>query len=113
LPAALNAYDMEIFLLEPTPFHHVRSLPIEFFEAVQGRLALAIGPSPDMAELVREHRMGVIASDFRARSMVRRLRRLTLEELTAQKHHAHAVAERYSDRIVAEQLRALVGSILG
>ncbi|MDD9932582.1 MAG: hypothetical protein OXT09_03215, partial [Myxococcales bacterium] len=35
LPAALNAYDMEIFLLEPTTFNHERCLPNKFFEAVQ------------------------------------------------------------------------------
>ncbi len=112
LPRALNAYDMEIFLLEPNTFNHERCLPNKFFEAVQGRLALAIGPSVDMAELVREHRMGVIASDFQVRSMVRRLERLTLEEVEQHKRNAHDAAERYSDGVVAAQLRALVRSIL-
>lgn len=113
VPAALNEYDIGLHLLEPRTFNDEHCLPNKFFEFVQGRLAVAIGPSPDMAALVREHDLGVIASDFEPRSMARRLRRTTPGDIARYKQAAHRVAHELSDGPVGEQLRALVGRLLG
>jgi len=42
-------YDVGLFLLEPTNFNYLHALPNKFFEFLQARLAVAIGPSPEMA----------------------------------------------------------------
>src|SRR5205823_126992 len=47
-----NGYDIGLYLLRPSNFNQLHALPNKFFEFIQGRLALAIGPSPEMAHLV-------------------------------------------------------------
>src|SRR5262249_15869069 len=47
LPRHLNQYDIGLFLLPPTNFNYQYALPNKFFEFVQGRLAVAVGPSPE------------------------------------------------------------------
>ena len=61
LPRMANDYDVGLYLLPPTNFNQRYALPNKFFEFIQGRLAIAIGPSPEMAKLVeRSNADGVI-----------------------------------------------------
>ena len=48
----LNEFDMGVYLLPPVNFNHEHALPNKFFEFIQARLAIAIGPSPEMAKLL-------------------------------------------------------------
>ena len=51
----LNEYDVGLYVLPPTSFNHLHALPNKIFEFVQARLAIAIGPSPEMARIVEEY----------------------------------------------------------
>ncbi|MCP5268567.1 MAG: glycosyltransferase [Zoogloeaceae bacterium] len=62
--STLNKYDMGIYLLPPVNFNHEYALPNKFFEFIQARLAVAIGPSPEMARIVRTFGCGVVADSF-------------------------------------------------
>lgn len=75
--AATTTYDVGLFLLEPANFNYRHALPNKLFEFVQARLAVAVGPSPDMAAFVREYGVGVVADDFTAAAMARALAGLT------------------------------------
>jgi glycosyltransferase involved in cell wall biosynthesis len=92
IPAMLNHYDLGLYLLEPNSFNNRHALPNKFFEFIQARLAIAIGPSPEMARLVREHDLGIVAEDFSARSLATALNTLTAERLQAYKTNAHRAA---------------------
>ena len=50
-----NAYDIGLYLLGEANANHRAALPNKFFEFIQARLALAIGPSPEMARIVNEY----------------------------------------------------------
>src|SRR5262249_10236545 len=78
LPGRLNEFDIGVFLLEPTNFNYRNALPNKFFEFLQGRLAIAIGPTPEMARIVRATGTGVVAEDFRPESLARELNRLAV-----------------------------------
>jgi hypothetical protein len=103
LPAALNRFDVGVFLLEPTNFNYRHALPNKFFEFLQGRLGIAIGPTPEMARIVRETGAGVVAGDFRPESLAAELNRLTADDVTRFKQAAQAAARAHS----AEANRAL------
>lgn len=60
----LNEFDVGVYLLPPVNFNHEHALPNKFFEFIQARLAVAIGPSPEMATLLRQYRCGVVAESF-------------------------------------------------
>lgn len=90
----LNDYDIGVFLLPPVNFNYEHALPNKFFEFVQACLGIAIGPSPEMASLLRIYQCGVVSDSFSARSLASSLQRLDASAVAAFKNASHAaVAE--------------------
>ncbi len=108
LPWFTNQFDVGVFLLEPVNFNYLHALPNKFFEFIQARLAVAIGPSPEMARIVRKHDLGVVAPDFTAASLAREVGRLDRPAVERYKRNADAVARELS----AERNAGIVRSIV-
>jgi glycosyltransferase involved in cell wall biosynthesis len=64
IPRFANAYDIGVFLLPPQHANQEFTLPNKFFEYIQGRIVPAIGPSPEMARIVREWDCGIVAEGY-------------------------------------------------
>ena len=88
-----NRYDIGIYILSPNSFNAEHALPNKFFEFVQARLAVAIGPSLEMRRLVERHDCGVVAADFTPAAMARALSALTAERLQGLKDNSHRAAQ--------------------
>jgi hypothetical protein len=113
LPAHLNGYDVGVYLLEPTNFNNKNALPNKFFEFLQGRLAIAIGPTPEMARIVRATGAGVVAEDFRAQSLAKVINAMTADDVNRYKVAAHAAAREYSAETNREKFLAICRRLLG
>ena len=113
LPAFANAYDIGLYLLNATNFNRRYALPNKFFEFVQARLAVAIGPSPEMASLVHRYGFGVVSQDHRPRSLADTLLRLDAEQVWQLKQRAHAAAPELCAEREGERLLELVDGLLG
>jgi hypothetical protein len=105
-------YDIGVYILEPLSFNLRHALPNKFFEFIQARLAVAIGPSPEMQALVERHGCGVVAADFDPRSLAAALNALSgeqIEQLKARSHQAASLlnAEANRGRLLAELDRLL------
>jgi hypothetical protein len=96
LPRILNAYDVGVFWIPPVHTNARLTLPNKLFDYVQGRLAVAIGPTLEMARVVREFDLGVISESFDVDACVTSLNALTAESITEYKAHAHAAARELS-----------------
>jgi hypothetical protein len=106
---ALSAgYDVGLFLLPPTNFNYRMALPNKFFEFAQARLAVAIGPSPEMARLVKRFQCGLVAADFEPRTLAKALRDLRPAEIDAMKHGADRAARELNAEANNARLLALV-----
>ena len=92
ISARINEYDIEIIFYRPLGTNFLYALPNKFFEAIQGRLALVVGESPAMAELVREHGNGVVVEGFEASDLVAALTDLTGEQLRRFKEASNVAA---------------------
>lgn len=66
LVTTLNAFDVGIHALPPVSFNNAMALPNKFFDYVQARLAILVGPSPEMQRIVRERDLGAVARGFGA-----------------------------------------------
>lgn len=99
-----NDHDIGVYLLPPTNANLRYALPNKLFEFIQARLAIAIGPSPEMAQIVHEWGCGVVADGFTAEALVGALRGLTIEQLANFKKRSDAAARELN----AEQNRELV-----
>jgi len=106
-----NAYDVGLYLLEPSSFNNLHALPNKFFEFVQSRLAVAIGPSPEMAALVERHGFGVVAPDFLPLSLARALSALDVARINDMKARAHVAARELCFERSEEALLGLVRKV--
>jgi glycosyltransferase involved in cell wall biosynthesis len=105
LVTRLNDYDLGLSIFPPTTFNLAWCLPNKFFDFVQARLGVIVGPSPEMARFVDEYGLGLVLPDFQPSSLAR-----TLEELTTKKVAEWKAA---SDRRVHELSGEEQGRIWG
>jgi len=88
----VNAYDIGVFLIPPINFNYENTLPNKLFDFIQARLAIAVGPTPEMAEIVNLYSIGVVSDDFSAKSLASKLSQLTTDDIIGYKKNTEAVA---------------------
>ena len=108
----LNEYDMGIYILPPTSFNNAIALPNKLYEFIQAKLAVAIGPSPEMARIVNEHHVGIVANTFEAADLAKAIQALSAENIQTFKTNAQAAAEKLSAEQYNERLKDHILALL-
>lgn len=88
-----NKYDIGVFLLRPVNFNYQFALPNKFFEFIQSRLAVAIGPSPEMARIVKQYNCGIVSKTFAPSDLADKLNGLTSKQIQYFKSRSHEAAK--------------------
>jgi glycosyltransferase involved in cell wall biosynthesis len=89
----INKYDIGIFLLPPINFNYENTLPNKLFDFIQARLAIAIGPTPEMAEIVNRYDIGVVSPTFDPKDLATALSKLSHDQLKQFKHNTSVAAQ--------------------
>jgi hypothetical protein len=96
LNETLNGYDVGIHVLPPENLNHLWALPNKLFDYIQARLGVIVGPSPEMARVVRETGVGAITEGFASADLVAVLDTLTNQQVAewkaASQAHARALS---------------------
>ena len=108
LIATLNDYDLGIHVIPPTNFNNRWSLPNKFFDYVQARLGLLIGPSAEMRDVLQAHELGVVAGGFEVADVRRSVEALTAADVTRWKAQASLAARELS---AESQLEGWAGAV--
>ena len=103
-----NDYDVGIYLFPAQYPNQIHSLPNKLFDYIQARLAVAIGPSPAMAEIVREWDCGVVSTSFATEAFAESLARLTIADVDRMKRNADSAAR----VLTADNNREVVVSVV-
>lgn len=104
----INKYDIGFYILPQTNTNNMYALPNKFFEFIQARLAIAIGPSIEMSSIVKESKLGIISEDFSPKKMFTALKNITAEEIQEFKRNS----DRYSKVFNAENCMNTMRSII-
>lgn len=112
LPEVLNAYDVGVFWIPPTHTNARYTLPNKFFDYVQARLAIAVGPTIEMERLVHRHGLGVVSSDFTVEACASSLRVLDAEGLVRCKQASDAASHDLSFEADAAVIRRVLEPLL-
>lgn len=107
-----NDYDIGMFLLPPINVQRRFALPNKFFEFVQARLAIAIGPSPEMASIVEGRACGIVADDFAPETLAAAIRGLTTSSIATFKEASDVAARELSAESNREAFLRLVDQAL-
>ena len=91
----INKHDVAVVFHEPHTENFRDSLPNKFFESIQARLAIVVGPSPEMSNIVDTHRLGVVTEDYSVQALREALLSLDREKITGFKRHASSAAVHY------------------
>jgi hypothetical protein len=89
LVQTLNGYDVGLSIFPPTTFNLAWCLPNKFFDFIQARLGVIVGPSPEMKRFVDEYRVGLVLPDFESASLAAELEALTPERVAEWKRASH------------------------
>jgi len=92
LPATLNQYDIGVFWIPPTHTNARLTLPNKFFDYVQARLAIAVGPTIEMQRLVNEYDLGVVSEDYSVEACLASLKNLTPNAIAGFKEQSDRAA---------------------
>lgn len=117
ISSKINKYDVGIFLIPPVNFNYKHALPNKFFEFIQARLAVAIGPSPEMARLVKQYNCGVVADSFAPQVLAGAIQALNVDAVKQYKAAADTAAEdlcfEASAQVVLDEIQALLSATAG
>ena len=89
------------------------SLPNKFFDYVQARLALLIGPSQEMRDVLTRHQLGASAEGFDIDDIVRCIESIDAERVSAWKANADAAARPLSAEAQVKTWSDAVAALFG
>jgi glycosyltransferase involved in cell wall biosynthesis len=108
LVATLNQYDVGLSIFPPTTFNLAWCLPNKFFDFIQARLGVIVGPSPEMARFVERYGVGAVMPDFESGSLARLLEELDTERVATWKQASTSSALELSSERQMEIWGALI-----
>lgn len=112
LPFAMNACDVGVFCMPPININARYALPNKFFDFVQARLAVAVGPAEEMARLTTELGLGPVSADFSEAAFTEALAGLDAAAVRQYKAAAHASAKELSSERDEQVERDLLARLL-
>jgi hypothetical protein len=104
----LNEFDLEMIFFPPRFPNNAHALPNKFFEAIQGRLGIVVGESPEIVPFVREYGLGVVVEGWTAADLAATINSLTVEQITAMKRASARAAEELSAESEGKRFLAAV-----
>lgn len=90
--STINKYDIGVILVPPINFNYKNGLGNKFFDFIQARLAMAIGPIPEMAKMAKQFNLGVVSKDFTPESLAKEINGLSAERINLFKKNAAKAA---------------------
>lgn len=112
LIGTLNRYDVGLSIFPPTTFNLAWCLPNKFFDFVQARLGVIVGPSPEMARFIEDYGIGMVLPDFKPSSLAAALESITEERVSSWKLASSSHAAELSSESQADIWEMLIDRVL-
>jgi hypothetical protein len=110
--STINNYDMGVFIIPPINFNYANTLPNKLFDFLQARLGIAIGPTPEMAEIVVNYGVGVVSTDFTGESLAEKLNSLSTEDVLKFKQNAIVAASQLNAGKNEERFNTVIDMLM-
>ncbi len=105
--ARVSEYDMGIFIIPPVSYNYHNALPNRFFDFIAAGLAVCVGPSPAMKEIIDQYGVGIATPTFDAKDIGAALNTLTSEQIDRMKLASREASKQLNGRIENEKWAAL------
>lgn len=108
----IHNYDVGVFLIPPINFNYENTLPNKLFDFIQARLAIAIGPTPEMVNVLERFDLGVVSKDFTSKEFARSIQTLSSDRIDYFKAQSHNAAKELTAEKNKEIMNSLVNKLL-
>jgi hypothetical protein len=112
LPKTLNAYDIGVITYDSSSTNHRLSLPNKFFEYVQARLAVLMGPSEEMIGFGKDFEFRILSPSVTAQSYAKALLELSDSRLEELKNQASEASKPLSFEELSTDFRTAINEVL-
>ena len=112
ISAKINPYDIGLYMLPANCLNNEYALPNKFFEFIQGRLAICVWPSREMAHIINQEGCGKCSEDFTPESMRVMLNSLDNQQIETMKAESHRLASKLCFEKNAVILREILAEVL-
>ncbi|MDR0605866.1 MAG: hypothetical protein LBG80_16370 [Bacteroidales bacterium] len=109
----LNTYDIGVYILKGHEFNNIHALPNKFFEYIQARLAIAIGPSVEMAKIVNRYHLGICSGNFSPKALAKCIMTLSPNEIMNCKNNADKYARELSAENNLIKIKNIIDDLAG
>jgi glycosyltransferase involved in cell wall biosynthesis len=105
-------FDVGFFVLPPINFNYKFALPNKFFEFICAGLAVCIGPSPAMAEIVKSYGIGVVCDTFDPEAMASMINRISTKQWVGMRQAATKASYELNAHVEMKKLVNIYGDLL-
>ena len=103
-----NRFDIGIHFVPPTNFNLKYGLGNKFFEYVQSRLVIAIGPDIEMSKYVKRYDLGIVAATWLPKDLAKSIEDSNCEKLVYYKNQCQNFAKELSSIENENELEKLI-----
>ena len=111
LPIVISQYDAGLLFIAPSSFSLRHCLPNKLFDCIQARRPAIVGPSPDMADFVRQHDVGFVCPTFDIDDLRKTLTGLSRADLEEKTEALNRIAVSINEESEGQKLRSIVLSL--
>jgi glycosyltransferase involved in cell wall biosynthesis len=104
--------DIGLAYMAPTTVTNQMTLPNKVIESIVAGLAVLVGPSPAMAQIVQDYGVGWVASGFTADELAATLNAITYEDLEQRKAASRVARKQLNAQIEQAKFLALFNTML-
>jgi hypothetical protein len=112
IPKEISQYDVGFFLIPPTNYNYDVCLPNKFFDFICAGLAVCIGPSPAMAELVHKYGFGIVSDTFKPDYVAAMLNKTSSEQWSSMRQAARNALKELNAQVEMKKLIDIYSRLL-
>lgn len=109
---ALHPYDIGHFCIPPIHTNFKFTCPNKYWEFIQARLCVAVGPYVSLKRITEKYNTGIIFNDFSIETQAHQLNSLTPRDIENYKNQSHLHAYELSAEPQAEKILEAVNELM-
>jgi glycosyltransferase involved in cell wall biosynthesis len=89
----ISMFDVGLHFIPPSSYNNLVCLPNKFFDFIAAGLAVCIGPSPSMTEIVEKYGLGCISPSFEPAQIAATLNQTSADQWNRMREAARKASE--------------------
>lgn len=108
----ISEYDIGFFPLPPNTHNYKIALPNKLFDFISAGLAVMIGPSPNMAEIIHQYHCGIVCNSFDPELLANSLNQTSAAEWDSMKQESLKASKDLNSEKEMKKMLSIISDLL-